>query len=335
MNEERDSIRLLVSQSLIALCRSQLDYKKQLHVDALVAITIDHKEVIVINVKDSLDFNSLPPVSNLCKSPQLFSPHSSHNFASPFRNESDSDLDNPIYKNHLLEQNHDYTETNHDIDKPHDSEEKNCENIEKIHNYTERNYNDLRINNENTTQNDLNLQTNDAVVTVIAPSNSIHDDDILSTNNFNDTCTEEVIGHMEEISTEGKNTSLNIVNKGLKEKSSFPKISLKSFSPSHIRNRIRNKIFHNTNRVNHEISFSNCTLNKKIILNSSLTSSQLINKHPSLNQVESTNVCNSNLQNLAFCSSNCINNNSSSSLVSSTDNYKVISMASEKTDTTK
>ena len=318
-------MRLLVSQSLIALCRSQLDYKQELNVDALVAITIDHKEVIVINVKDSLEFNPLSPSAHSCmRSPQLYSSRSPAYFSSPFQNESVSDLDESLHDKIFLTENQESIEET----------KENCQNLADIRKqlHTDPVQKDENSTNSNET---LREELTSPQLTIIAPSNSVHEEDLQPPTVVSLEGPEDTPQSTNKKLTSSQNFDLSLVTKSSTDENTFPKISLKSFSPTHLKNKIRlhfKKSFGNplsTDALTHGITFSNNTLNKKIILNSSLASSQLLSNttfQQSLVATETNNI-------LSTHNHIVTSNSDVSTTTSSASNLKALSLASSSSST--
>ncbi|ESO07791.1 hypothetical protein HELRODRAFT_170344 [Helobdella robusta] len=55
VTKDREIIKNLISQALGTLCKTQLSFKSKITIDALVGVTIDHNEVLLITVKEDID----------------------------------------------------------------------------------------------------------------------------------------------------------------------------------------------------------------------------------------------------------------------------------------
>ena len=267
MNEERNSLKLLISQNLISTCRNNFDYKQELKVEALIAITLDNKEIILINVNDSINFNTNTT------SPYFETSHfNTSNFRKPFRNDSCTD------DNYLV----------------HDNNDENC----SKNNVTEESENSINHKNfcvsekhfEQPSNNsnlafDSNSLVNFFKLKVIEPLDSYHDD--ITDENSSNNCENDV--KITPISPKRFDSHhVTTIQNG----SSFPKISLKSYSPNRVQNQV--KVFINKNIAlnSNKRKFSEQTYHndeKRIVLHSNIKSAKLIQK-PSIQQSENDSI---------------------------------------------
>ena len=54
---EQQKVRELISETVLLLCKSSLQFASELSIEALIGITVDHEDVFLVNIKEAIQVN--------------------------------------------------------------------------------------------------------------------------------------------------------------------------------------------------------------------------------------------------------------------------------------